>query len=166
MRPAKTRISLGILQVWSESSLCTQWVAKDPTFLHADSEDSDQAGRMPRLIWVFAGCTDHFVGFVELRLMCQTRFSVTHLSSSFSPFLLLFLHFMKSLGDPLAHTALQGGDHLGSWHIFLLLSSLTCRVCYLSCACQQEQYEPCHKKTCLRGLRPGKTQTGLHCHKS
>ena len=26
--------------------------------------DSDQTGRMPRLIWVFAGRTDHFVGFV------------------------------------------------------------------------------------------------------
>ena len=54
MRPAKTQISLGITPVWSESSLCTQWVAKDPNFLHADSKDSDQTGRMPRLIWVFA----------------------------------------------------------------------------------------------------------------
>ena len=36
-RPAKTQISLGIL--------------------HANSEDSDQTGRMPRLIWVFAGQT-------------------------------------------------------------------------------------------------------------
>ena len=36
--------------------LCTQWVAKDPRFLHMDSEDSDQTGQMPRL-WVFAGCT-------------------------------------------------------------------------------------------------------------
>ena len=27
-----------------------QWVAKEPRFLHADSEDSDQTGRMPRLI--------------------------------------------------------------------------------------------------------------------
>ena len=27
-----------------------QWVAKDPSFLHADSEDSDQTGQMPRLI--------------------------------------------------------------------------------------------------------------------
>ena len=57
VRPAKTRISLGIRPVWSESSLCAQWVVKDPSFLHADSEDSDQTGRMPRLIWVFAGCT-------------------------------------------------------------------------------------------------------------
>ena len=54
MRPAKTQISLGIRPVWSESSLCAQWVAKNPMFLHADSEDSDQTGRMPRLIWVFA----------------------------------------------------------------------------------------------------------------
>ena len=40
-----------------QSSLCAQWVAKDPRFLHADSEDSDQTGRMSRLIWVFAGRT-------------------------------------------------------------------------------------------------------------
>ena len=55
--PAKTQISLGICPVWSESSLCTQWVAKDPWFLYADSKDSDQTGRMPRLIWVFTGHT-------------------------------------------------------------------------------------------------------------
>ena len=27
-----------------QSSLCAHWVAKDPSFLHADSEDSDQTG--------------------------------------------------------------------------------------------------------------------------
>ena len=44
VRPAKTQISLGIRPVWSESSLCAQWVLKDPNFLHADSEDwSDRA---------------------------------------------------------------------------------------------------------------------------
>ena len=32
-----------------ESSLSAQWVAKDPSFFHADSDDSDQTGRMPRL---------------------------------------------------------------------------------------------------------------------
>ena len=40
VRPAKAQISLGIRPVWSEPSLCAQWVAKDPNFLHADSEDS------------------------------------------------------------------------------------------------------------------------------
>ena len=47
--------------VWSESSLHAQWVAKDPSFLHADSEDSYQTGRMPRLIWVFTGHTCHLL---------------------------------------------------------------------------------------------------------
>ena len=41
VHPAKSQISLGIL-VWSESSLCTKWVAKDPSFFNADSEDSDR----------------------------------------------------------------------------------------------------------------------------
>ena len=54
VRPAKTD---QIRPVWSESSLCAEWVAKDLSFLHADSKDSDQTGRMPRLIWVFAGHT-------------------------------------------------------------------------------------------------------------
>ena len=59
-----------ISPVWSDSSLCTQWVAKGPSFLHSDSEGSDQTGRMPRLIWVFAGRKGHFVGFVMRRLIC------------------------------------------------------------------------------------------------
>ena len=65
VRPAKTQIS----PVWSEPSLCAQWVAKDPMLLHADREDSDQTGLMPRLIWVFAERTCHFVGFVVWRLL-------------------------------------------------------------------------------------------------
>ena len=61
VRTAKTQINLGICSVWSESSLCTQWVAKEPSFFHADSEDSDQTGQIPRLIRVFAGRTCRFV---------------------------------------------------------------------------------------------------------
>ena len=64
VHPARTQISQGIRPVWSESSLCAQWVAKAPSFLHADSEDSDQTWRILKLIWVFAGRTCHFVGFV------------------------------------------------------------------------------------------------------
>ena len=52
-----------------QSSLCAQWVAKDQRFLHADSEDTDQTGRMPRLIWVFAGCT-----LILLALSCRGSF--------------------------------------------------------------------------------------------
>ena len=83
VRPAKTQISLSIHPVWSESSLCAQWVAKDPSFLHADSEDSDQTESMPRLIRVFAGriaillvlsCRSSYGGLLRLRISdaCRT----------------------------------------------------------------------------------------------
>ena len=52
------------LSAWRKlGSLATHW---------AHSEDSDKTGRMPRLIWVFAGRTCHFVGFVMrwLRMNC------------------------------------------------------------------------------------------------
>ena len=70
--PAKTQIRLGgsaQCPVWSEPSLCAQWIAKDPRYIHADGEDSDQTGRMLRLIWVFTGRIYHFIGFVMLRLI-------------------------------------------------------------------------------------------------
>ena len=44
------------------------WVAKDPSFLHADSKDSDQTGT---LIWVFAGRT-----VTLLVLSCRCSFLV------------------------------------------------------------------------------------------
>ena len=57
-----------LIPVWLESSLCTSWVANVPMLLQADSKDSNQTGRMPRLIWVFAGRTGYFVCFVMRRL--------------------------------------------------------------------------------------------------
>ena len=48
----------------AQSSLCTQWVAKDSGFLSADSKDSDLTGHMPSLIWVFTDRTSLIVGFV------------------------------------------------------------------------------------------------------
>ena len=48
-------------QPWS---LPTHW---------AHIEDYDQTGRMPRLIWVFAGRKDHFVGLVMRRLIYFRR---------------------------------------------------------------------------------------------
>ena len=64
VRPAKTQISLDIRSVWSESSL-SAWRKLGSLATHwAHSEGSDQTGRMPRLIWVFARRTNHFVVFV------------------------------------------------------------------------------------------------------
>ena len=71
VRPAKTQISLGIHPVWSESSLSV-WRKLGSLSTHwAHSEDSDQTGRMPRLIWVFAGRTCHFVCLIMKRLIFQ-----------------------------------------------------------------------------------------------
>ena len=68
VRPAKTQISLGICPVWSESSLCAQRVAKDPRFLHVDSEDSDLCP-----VWSeFAGRTGHTVCFVMRQLKLKS----------------------------------------------------------------------------------------------
>ena len=57
MRPAKTQTSLSIRPVWSECPLSASRNLGPLATHWAHSEDSDQTGRMPRLIWVFAGCT-------------------------------------------------------------------------------------------------------------
>ena len=59
--------------VWSES-LLSAWRKLGSLATHLSaSEDSDQTGRMPRLIWVFAGRTCHFVGFVMRRLIIKSN---------------------------------------------------------------------------------------------
>ena len=55
VRPAKTQISLGMRPVWSESSLSAWRNLWFSATLWALCKDSDQTGRMPRLIWAFAG---------------------------------------------------------------------------------------------------------------
>ena len=68
VRVCSSSLDYKLKVVWllrSEPSLCAQWVAKDPSSLHADSEDSDQTGWMPRLIWVFTGRTFHFLAHLS-----------------------------------------------------------------------------------------------------
>ena len=74
--PAKTQISLDILPVWSESSLSAWKNLGSLATNKVHSEDSDQTGQMPRLIWVFAGGTDQFVSFVVLRLIQDKSSSI------------------------------------------------------------------------------------------
>ena len=73
VRPAKTQTSLGIRPVWSESSLSAWWKLGSSATHLAHSEDSNQTGRMPRLIWVFAGRT--------LILSCRGSYSLLTFSS-------------------------------------------------------------------------------------
>ena len=78
VRPAKSQISLGIHPVWSVFAVCSK-ASQGPQGFFMRTAKTDQTGRMPRLIWVFTGrtdhfgCTDHFVGFVmrQIRLTLQ-----------------------------------------------------------------------------------------------
>ena len=75
--PAKTQISLGVHPVWTQTSL-SAWKNIGSLAIHwAHSECSDKTGRMPRLIWVFAGRTCHFVDFVMLPLNIFSLFLLT-----------------------------------------------------------------------------------------
>ena len=86
VRPAKTQISLGIYPVWSESSL-SAWRNLGSLATHwAHSEDSDQTGRMPRLIWVFAGRT-----LTLLVLSCRGSYGEVLITDAVSLFCHLYL---------------------------------------------------------------------------
>ena len=70
VRPAKTQISLGIRPVWSVFAvrLKKAWVLRNP--LRAQIRLGGYLAHMHYAIWVFAGRTSHFVGFVMRRLKC------------------------------------------------------------------------------------------------
>ena len=71
--PSEDSDHLGICLVWSESSL-SAWRNIGSLATHwAHSEDSDQTGRMPRLIWVFAWHKCHFVGGVVTTLLISSQ---------------------------------------------------------------------------------------------
>ena len=105
-------ISLGISPVWSESSLDAQ--CKDPMFPHADSEGSDQTGRMPRLIWVFAGRNGHSVGAADVAnegLITTARNDIMYLSHTMRKCVFGSLQPCKTQTDLLSYR-----DQLESWN--------------------------------------------------
>ena len=75
VHPARTEISLGIRSAWSESSLSALRKLGSLPIHYAHSDNSDQTGRMPRLIWVFAGCT-----VTLLILSCRGSYALTRRS--------------------------------------------------------------------------------------
>ena len=61
---AQRRLRSAWASAQADQSICCALYGKLKTqSFFFDSEDSDQTGRMPRLIWVFAKRTFHFVGF-------------------------------------------------------------------------------------------------------
>ena len=78
-----------------QSSLCAQWVTKDPRFLHADREDSDQTGRTADLgllgaqviLLVLSSCSSfwdtcsNFQGVQIVRFFCCYFFNLGFMAS-------------------------------------------------------------------------------------
>ena len=65
---------LRLISAWapaqSDQSLLSPWRNNGSLAAHRmHSKGSDQTGRMPRLFWVIAGCSGHFVGFVMWQLI-------------------------------------------------------------------------------------------------
>ena len=127
--PAKTHISLGICPVWSESLLSAWRKLGSLVTYCVHSKDADQTGWMPRLSWVFAGCTCHFVGFAVCWLISGYKgyqdaksqvwalsklvllTTCGHWSVLLTPWLLI------NAFDPLATD--QSFWHLGHWTVLL-----------------------------------------------
>ena len=77
----------------SDQSLqCTEWVAKDPRFLHGDSEDSDRTGRMP--------------GWFESLLGAQSFCWFCHVAAQikFSNFVHVLSHISEQSPFPIINT--------------------------------------------------------------
>ena len=82
-----------------QSSLCAQYVAKDPSFLHADSEDSNQTGGCPGWSKSWLGAHSfcwlcHIEFFNEIEMMWQINIEWKSYEWKYISFL-LFHHFTK-----------------------------------------------------------------------
>ena len=138
-RPAKTQIS----PVWSESLLSAWGKLGSLATYRAHGEDSDQTGRMPRLlIWVFAGRT------VILLVLSW--------GVSFCP-QIKTMWFYHSAMCPKNADGMANNVDTDQTAPEQVLHCLPRSVCLIT--------EPRHEKTCLWGLRPSKTQTGLRSHR-
>ena len=166
VRPAKTQISLCIRPVWSESSL-SAWRKLGSSATHwAHSEDSDQTGRMPRLIcsdqtgrtprliWVFAGRTCHFVGFLMRRLICRLYSLMTCSAQRFQ--YLKICMFMTSNDIQTYQRRLI--FYVKTWMIYQLCYSFVSSKYYMKTPISNE---PRHDKTCFCHMRTTKSQISL-----
>ena len=139
VNPAKTQISLGICPVWSESFL-SAWRNLGSLATHlAHSEDSDQTGRMPRLIGIFAGRT-----FTLLVLSCcgsseftgynrdcsrQICFLLTRLPWNIKKYLVFVLKGVWFCGNLNSSIFFP---KLSVWHCLLTLF-VACWLCFVAC---------------------------------
>ena len=145
--------------VWSGSSL-SAWRKLGSLATHwAHSEDSDQTGRIPRLICVFAGRTCHFVGFVTRRLIYIYYYFnqhnlLEHLYCSFCMFCCISksLHLYEPAHDKTNEMTCAPSERQG-WS-----ESLLGALChFVGFVMRFLIYGPGHAKTCLMSYANNKS---------
>ena len=104
-------------------------------YILSTSEDSDQTGRMPRLIWFFAGCTCHFVGFVVRRLIYKHVLEGTDVGVLWS--------------KVVEETRVPGGNHPPSMgdHYFLMIvtgSKTSLQISWIGFIWKMSTLKPVH----------------------
>ena len=73
---AQRRLRSACAYVQSDQSSLSAWRKLGSLATHWEyREDTDQTGRMPRLIWVFGGHICHFVGFCHAQAQMTIRFA-------------------------------------------------------------------------------------------
>ena len=114
-----------------QSLLCAQWVAKDPSFLHADCEDSDLSLHLAH---------SHFVGFVMRQLICcgyslefwEIWKTITSLSANTTIQLFIWMTIeiqgsLFCLLSPYWHIKHSHPKH--SWTFMIIGLSIACKNC-------------------------------------
>ena len=149
---AKSQIILGFSPVWSESSLSARRKLESLATHCAHSEDWS-LGTIILLVLSrgssFLHCQYDTWALWQNMFMAHVKNKGTH-----QP---VYLHSLISVCYLLLNFKVldsfytQAGDR-----------GLSYLVSHLK---RHGWFEPRHKKTCLQGLRPGKTQTGLHSHR-
>ena len=110
--------------VRTESSLCPQWIAKDPRFLHADREDSDQTEQAGlSLRWAHT----HFICFVMSRLIIcagSALFSQTPGRTSVCCLLCMQLYFLRSIKTSRSKGNDRSPDSNMPWRSNMIFSAM------------------------------------------
>ena len=137
VRPAKTQISLGIRPVWSEPSLSAWRNLRSLATNWAHSEDTDQTGRIPRLTWVFAGCT-HTLLILSCRGSYLWTFSTYLWLHQYIPYLFFVVLILEKLEGVEDYKWKENGwirfnsMKQSHWHLYIITNNWL-RTDHLSC---------------------------------
>ena len=162
VRPAKTQISLGIRPVWSESSLSAGRKFGSFATHWAHSEDSDQTGRTPRLILVFAGRTLIWL-VLQLVLSCRGSF-LNRLYANMTKLLISCVDLnWKQCTSVLNNGTGISGHMTKLWYENVSRTILLPPVCIWARSCENMSYAICEQQRCRSACTSTQSDQHLCC---